>query len=310
MMKKIAFVSGVISVILAILLVSGMLANNSEANKRIKAGNVFYNQMDYEKALLAYTSNESKAEPKEVPKEIAKEEPKEDIEYSIANKNLENNIGKTAYKLDDFQLSIEKLEKNSEDYLELGNAYYKYALNQEDPNVKQENLEMAKDSYLEGIRENTSDVELKYNYEFVKNSLDEIKEAQDKEKEEQEKKDQEKKDQEEPGENQGEENKDEESQQGDQQQGEQGDESESQTGENSDEDSDEEQSQSGDKSDEASSDEDGESISNEDEKSNSEEAQSLEKINQILQILQSQEEESLKNNQGIKTDGKGEKNDW
>jgi Ca-activated chloride channel family protein len=255
------------------------------------------------------------------------------LEKMPNNKTLQFNIGQTLYRMAKFDESIEFFNKSNdsvEKYLALGNSYLQLAKTSSEPEMQLAYLQNSLEKLKEGIILFPEDTSLKYNYEFVNNILSQAKKEDSDEKDSGEKKsdhtDSEEKDSEEQQakeeESQEEQSKEEQSSK-DESKGSESKESQSSNEESKDEESKEQQSSS--KSDDEPSDKEDASQANASEKSDSEastqsvtsseniatpDKEKMAELMNILQMLEKQEEHSLKNNQNIKNYSKEEQNDW
>ena len=203
------------------------------------------------------------------------------------NKILNFNAAQAAYLLYDYQKSAEFYEKSvdaTQKFINLGNIGYRVGesipldeITQEDLEAKVELYMFAVQTYCEGIESYPESVILKYNYEFVLEKLLELLDFQEQQEEQ-------------SGDGEDEENEE----------GEEGEESE---GEQSEGEESEESEQYPEE------DEQGEEAESYEESEEDESEQDRDAIERILQMLESQEEESLKNNQEV-IRGSGDKNAW
>lgn len=136
--------------------------------KSVKRGNTLYEQGKYEASLENY-----------------KEALKKDQESAIINFDA----GTALFKTGNYKQSIEHLQKAllSDDdslkekaYYNLGNAYYKWGIAQEDDDMETAlaSLEEALDHYEGALKVDEKDRDAKYNYEFVQKELKRLKEKQ------------------------------------------------------------------------------------------------------------------------------------
>jgi len=206
------------------------------------------------------------------------------LEASPENKTLNFNAAQAAYLAGDYQKAAEYYNKGEdcvEKFLNAGNIFFRAGDAVEDEEQTEQKAQFyiqAMKIYYEGILKYPQDVSLKYNFEKVKAIVEELL-----------------KNMEQQGE--GEEGEESESQ-----------ESQAQEQEGSEEDSESQEAQEGQESEENQDDgEDQESYSQEEGEDSTDLDQ--EAIERILQMLENQEEESLKNNQEIINGGKNE-NGW
>lgn len=265
----------IVFIVFSVTIAIGQTPLNQDNQKILNQGNAAFAKGDYDGAKTIYES-------------------------LLGDKNYEDsikyNLGIIAYETGAYDEALEYL-KDIDNYKLYGNTYYKMGEIAEDRQDKISCYEEAIKRYMSGIKSEPNNVELKYNYEFVKKILDDLKEEQ---KEEQEKKNQDNetenkdKNDSEDGENQqNQDNKEDDKKQ------------KNQGNQENEEDKDKKDSES------TSSDKEKESKSDESEQGKTEKADiNEETIKQILKLLEQQEKQSLKNNQGIIQQGKEEGNDW
>ena len=204
------------------------------------------------------------------------------IEKDEDNKILGFNAAQAAYAFGAFDLAAACYERAAESidkYLGLGNACYELGEATEDPEEQLQFYLYALQAYCDGIVAYPENVELKYNYEFVSALIDVSEESEESE-----------------------ESEDSEQEDGEGEEGEEGDEQERDEGEG--EDGEEGDSESGGAEDEDEQPEQDEYEPREDDEDENEEL-SREEIERILAILESREEESLKNNRELKNGEEG-----
>lgn len=237
-------------------------------------------------------------------------------EYIEEESLLNSNLGKIAFWQKSYVEAEEYLMKVDGNYLLRGNGYYYHAEEEEDPSLKLELYASALDMYKQGIVDDPRNLDLKFNYEFVLSKLEQEEENQENSESEEGQDDQENQEGEESQEDQenqegGEGQEDQENQEGEEgqedQEGEEG--QENQEGQEGNEDSEgqegqEEGEQNTDQEVPEGQEDSGEVIEGE---LNEEEYNELLKI---LELLEQQEEESLKNNQEVIQEGSGDTNDW
>jgi len=204
------------------------------------------------------------------------------IEYPD-NEELNFNTAQAAYMLGEYGLAAacyEKSPDSREKYLNFGNSCYRLGEASEAPDETMGAYAQALNIYEEGIVKYPQDVPLKFNYEFVKRKIEELAQEMEQDSEGEE--------------GDGEQSEGEEGEQGESGEGEEGDQEEAEEGEQS-----EAEEGAGDDED-IDAGQDGEyGESNPDQ----------EAIDRILELLEAQEEESLKNNQEV-TPGKDGGNAW
>lgn len=205
---------------------------------------------------------------------IALAEYEKGLETDLDNKFLCFNAAQAAYLLEDYQKAAEYYE-NSEDrvekYLNAGNIFFKAGSTIEDAKEKVQCYTAALELYGEGIVKYPQDIPLKYNYETVKALLEELTNQAEQENQEDTEKDSEDSTESQEGEENQESQENQENQEN--QEGEEGEASE--------------ESESGEES----------------------EDPDREAVERILAMLESLEEESLKNNKEV-AGGKDGGNGW
>ena len=278
MIKKLLWISGVASLLSLFFLWQGWAA--AQADEILRWGNSLYASNDYSAALSAY---------------------EEGIELAGGSGRFQFNAAQAAYLLGDYEKAVqhyEKAEDTVEKYLNAGNVFFLAGEAAEEDEQKVELYLQALAIYGEGIVRFPANVPLKYNYELVRSKLS----AQSQNSEDGE-----------PGED------------SEEQEGQEGEQTEGSQGENSSREEDGQDSASTEQSDpsapsgeeenasqegdeETDGDEDQQSASSgEDDKEEGD--QDREALERILQMLQNQEEQSLKNNQEVKGGNEGE-NGW
>lgn len=275
-MKKILLISGTIAAALLVLILTGFAGADDSAKKAMRDGKKQFAAADYGGALLSYETG------------LAARPDDKDLNFGAAQ---------SAYMAGDYMKAAEYYEKagdNPEKYINLGNIYFKAGDYIEGEELTQEELEQkaglyigAAQTYMEGIEKYPRNIPLKYNYEAVMEKISEMLEEQEQEQES-------------------------ESEEGDGEEGE-GEQSESSEGEGDESEQSEANENEEDESEqsEASEGDDDESEQSELNESgeDDEEEQDREAIERILQMLENQEEESLKNNQEMRN-GSGDANGW
>jgi Ca-activated chloride channel family protein len=325
-MKKISFISGLLMVVMLLLFLTGKLDFNNSLRESIASGNRLYTLEKYDESLEVY----QKA-----------------LEKNLGDKILNYNMGQTSYQLNNYEQAIDYYGKASDEvdkYLNLGNCNYKLGDESNDMNQKMECYNKALEAYKDGMIVFPEDIQLKYNYEFVKSKIDELnkdnqnqqddKNQQDNNDKQQDNKEnnqdnqdgqQSNQENENNKENKGnKDNRDNKQQNQDEQNSESSNNDKDNNSDSEDKKQEEEQGseQSGnqekDKDEEKknqnklekgdnSNDEQGGSAKGED----STETESTDQgVMQVLEMLERQEENSLKNNQQVKNSGKEEKYDW
>lgn len=256
------------------IILSGFKMYSSSIEKLIKVGNEFYYQGRYEEASEIYEDG-------------LREDPEErKLNYNLANIRYQKGNYQEAFDL--YQKGYECPDK----YLLMGNSIYMMAEREENPVQKIASYQQALKVYKEGIIKYPLVMGLKYNYEYLKKNLETL-QSQDQNKENQQ------------NEDSGEKNPESQNSSSDknndknQERNEENREQETNQNENNqeNEEMDGQIEESGEQDTKPSADTDSD--------------QSLEEIMQILEMLEKQEEDSLKNNQSIhRGNVKEEKYDW
>ncbi|NLD47261.1 MAG: tetratricopeptide repeat protein [Clostridiaceae bacterium] len=306
-MKKVIFplflVSGLLTVVMSVMLITGIIDFNSGYIKALIQGNRLYLQSSFDKALDSYQGGLLK---------------------KPEDERLNNNSGLAAYRLNNYMEALEYYNKTidgPEKYIKTGNSNLKLGDSSGEDNQKRKFYEQALETYKNGIIKYPRNLDLKYNYEYVKKKLEEMKtdsenqqnnekdnenkeENQDKEdnKENQENQENQEQKNQQPNDSQAKENQQEDSnnEEGEESKEDQGSpqQSPSQSEQNKD------QKEGQDSQGEASSMK--ESEASDKDKNNA----ALIQAQRVLEMLEQQEEESLKNNQEVKVKGKGTEHDW
>jgi tetratricopeptide (TPR) repeat protein len=154
-MKKIVIISGAAAIVLSALLFSGM-AEADDAAIALRSGNRFYTSGEYEAALSAYGAG---------------------LLSNPENERLNFSAGQAAYMLGQYETALGCFEKagNSLDrFLNMGNAAYRLGEKNEDIEQKLGCFALALETWIEGIEKYPKDVQLKFNYEFVKKKIEDL----------------------------------------------------------------------------------------------------------------------------------------
>lgn len=293
-MKHIFIVSGLVAALMTLLVIVGFIDFNQEVSQGMTTGNSFYEQKEYEKAKEAYEGV------------IAKD---------ANNPELHYNLGLVAYAMKDYEKAIEHFSQSKDTNMARGNTYYRQGSNLQDPKQQMQIYQQGLEQYLMGIKAQPGNIEIKYNYEYLKKLMDDQQKDQDQENQNEDNKNDEQEEQNEQNQNernQEQENQDEQNQnEQNQDQENQDEDQEKQNQENQDKENQDQQneSQSGENQDQEKEEQnqDQQSQSGED---NEEADKTQQAIEQVLRMLEQQEKESLKNNQAVMNQGKEEENDW
>lgn len=282
-MKKISLISGLLIITMLIMFLTRTIDFNNSIKKSINKGNQFYTSKNYDKALQIY-------------KYGLAENPEDPV--------LSYNAGQAAYLMGDYEQAITYYNKSSDKldkYLNLGNS-----------NFKMQQYQPALEIYKEGILKFPQNIDLKYNYEFVKNKIEEQNKSnenkQDNNKDKQENK-QDKQDNKNDQDNQ-EKQDDKNDQDNQDKQDNKNDQENQDKKENQDTKKNEEENENQNKQEEQENKDENKDNSSMNENDSSQMKQNDKEIMQVLEMLEKQEEDSLKNNQEVKSRGKEEKYDW
>ncbi|HXK97583.1 MAG TPA: tetratricopeptide repeat protein [Limnochordia bacterium] len=283
-MKKVLVISGIAVLLLLPLLVTGWAGKEEAVRDAFSRGNELYKTEAYAEALAAYETG---------------------LEIKPEHKGLSFNAAQAAYRAGEYEQAArhyDQAEDSVDKYMNAGNSFYRAGEKAEDVNTKFGHYQKALELYREGISRYPEKVELKFNYEFVMQKLKELQQQMEQQSEDDNGQDEEPEEQEEQQEDQS------------GKEGQDGERSEDQSGgegEQEDEDS-------------LSSGQDGGQGTEEDQQAGSGENQQDEGENQdaggwdgdqqdqdqnqaaidrILEMLAGEEEESLKNNQGVVVGG-------
>ena len=244
-MKKIAIISGSLTIILLILLLTGWAVSDDTVKRSIKKGNEHYNNKHYLNALLSYEKG---------------------LAVKSDHKDLNYNAAQAAYSLGDYEKALnyyKQSDNRPEKFINTGNIYYKTGEQTEDTEQKLQFYMQALQIYREGILNYPRNVELKYNYELIMEKIKQTTEQM-----EQEKKSQNQDQQDNDEQNNDKQDNDEEKKDNQDGQSEQNDQNQNESDKTADQ----------------------------DEQNTDMDQQAIERI---LQMLEDQERESLKNNQEI-----------
>lgn len=304
-MKKLMFplfvVSGLLTLIMAVMFIAGVMDFNNGYINALLAGNRLYAQKDFNKALDSY-------------KEGLLEKP-EDV-------RLNNNSGLASYQLNNYTEALEYYNRTSDKpdkFIKTGNSHLKLGDSAGDDNQKLQFYEQALEAYKNGIIKYPQNVDLKYNYEYVKKKLDELaknnEEQQNNENNEENQDKDNRQDEQQEGQQDNHQDNQQENQQEDQQENQQ-EGSENKEGEENKEDqgspqqSPSQSEQNKDQEEDQGSQGDTSSMRDAEETDKGEDNTALIQAQRVLEMLEQQEKESLKNNQEIMKKGKETEHDW
>jgi Ca-activated chloride channel family protein len=275
-MKKLFFISGALTLAFSILFIFGILDFNHAVGRALTTGNRLYAEEAFEKALEAYNAG---------------------LQKEPENKMLNYNAAQACYQMKAYDKAIELYGKASatvDMYLNWGNSSLRLGDGTEDASQKLQHYANALEAYKQGILAFPQNVELKYNYEYVLEKLKELQnDMQNQQQDNQENQEGQDQNQQQGGgqQNQGGNPQDQQNDQQGNQQNEENSQDDQQQSEPSPASGDEENAgQAG--------------------SSPEETAQNSSEIERILQMLEKQEEQALKNNQRIRDKGKEDEHDW
>jgi len=321
-MKKLFLFSGIALLLFGLLFISGIADFHHTVSRALTAGNRHYNAEAFDAAIAAYETG---------------------LQKEADNPLLNFNAAQASYRAQAYEKAVEfcgKSPASVDRYLLQGNASFRLGEKAADANIRLQHYSAAVKTYQEGILSFPQSMELKFNYEFV---LEKMKELQDNtenqpqenpenQKESGQDQQQGQNSQEGSGQDQQQDQNSQEdgqdqqnSQQGagEDQQGSEGEQQDQQAGENEgtppDKQEDEQQSQAqeqqGNPQEASGEDEQQAQSAAGDKEDNAQDAaggsvQNLSEIERILQMLEKQEEDALKNNQQIRGSGEEDEHDW
>ena len=155
-MKKLAVVSGILAVFMLPLLLTGWADRQDAVQDALRRGNQEYAAEAYTEAWNGYEQG---------------------LEARPEHKALNFNTAQAAYQLGEYEKAVEfyeQAEDSRDKYLNAGNSFYRSGDAAEDMNEKLQLYNQALEMYKEGITKYPQDLELKFNYEFVKQKLQEL----------------------------------------------------------------------------------------------------------------------------------------
>lgn len=308
-MRKVFIVSGVMLTILLVLFLFGVFDFGNGVGKHILEGNSHYAAGEYDNALEAYKTG---------------------LDREPENKKLGYNSGQVSYILKDYQQAANffvNSSDNEDKYMNWGNSLLRLGDEATDDTLKFRYYSQALEVYKQGILSYPENMELKYNYEYVLDKISMMdnnnENQQDRDSEDQQNNDGENR-QSQDGENQ-------QDQDNEDRQNQDGGESRQDSGQDENPGSEEQENSRQDEQ-EGESDRQDESGSNGDQQDESggggdwqDDNQQVQdnrtpqgqqdtltgtELEQVLEMLERQEEDSLKNNREIRTHGKEDKYDW
>jgi len=155
-LKKIMYISGIIAVLLLAFLLTGAASADDTVKKALRQGNRQYESGLYRYAMQTYETG---------------------LSANPEHKVLNFNAAQAAYLLGEYAKAIEyyaKSEDFAEKYLNAGNIFFRAGDLAEDEDPKLQLYIEAMQIYLEGIIKFPQDVPLKYNYEILKEKVEEL----------------------------------------------------------------------------------------------------------------------------------------
>ncbi|AEV66805.1 tetratricopeptide repeat protein [Acetivibrio clariflavus] len=300
-MKIVSIVTGLLITALMILFFTGQISFDGSINEIIKNGNKEYDTKNYQQALETYQKG---------------------LDKHPNDAKLNYNSGQALYQLAGYDEAINyyaKADNTPDKYINSGNCSVKLAESTDDPVQKQLLYQQALETYKEGIIAFPQNIPLKYNYEYVKSKLDELKEQQNNEQqnenENQENEEDKNNNQNQQGNNSQQDdnqNKQDENQEQNQQNRQSPESNPNEDSEQKNTEKNQQPSQDKETTgqDEAQKDNKEQNSRSMDESDSSDPEQNDSNIAQILRMLEKQEEQSLKNNQEIRRSTKEDEYDW
>jgi Ca-activated chloride channel family protein len=302
-MRRTFIVSGIVLAILLVLFLSGVIDYSDSVRQSLLKGNSHYAVGEYDKALEAYKTG------------LGKEPENEKLNY---------NSGQVSYILKDYQQAagyFANASDNEDKYLNWGNSFLRLGEETTDEIQKFMCYNQALEVYKQGILSYPENMALKYNYEYVLEkigTMDSNGEKQPEERDEQKDQDGEKQQNQDGDNQQDRNNKNQESQDNEEQQ-DQEKEQQDQNGSQSQQNSNQEESTDNEEQENKQHDETEDNRDRQGEnqqKHDNQAAQEQEntptgsELEQVLEMLERQEKDSLKNNREIRGRGKEDEYDW
>jgi Ca-activated chloride channel family protein len=295
--------SGLLTIIMLVMLFTGVIDFKNGNIEALINGNRFYIVKKYDKALDAY---------------------KDGLTKNTEDAKLNQNSGLAEYQLNNYDEALKYYAKTSdkvEKYLKSGNSNLKMGDKGSEPNEKIKFYQQALQTYKQGIIKFPQNVDLKYNYEYVKKKIDEL---QDKNSQNQQDSDKNRDNKEKQQNQQNKENQ--ESQQNQKDQGSKDNQEKQKSQGNQDKEQNQNketkeangQDNKQNNQDENSKDSKGSDSKNQQSiqpqqdngKNDGKDKEALMQAQTVLEMLEQQEKESLKNNQEVKNNGKEAEHDW
>jgi Ca-activated chloride channel family protein len=268
-MKKVFFITGALILIFLLFFLAGIFQFDNRVNMAVNKGNDEFYKENYEKALEHYK------------KGLLKKPASKELSYNAFLAAILAGKGEEIFEY------LKNAKETVNKYLNAGNLLFLAGESIEDNSKKQELFKKSLDTYIAGIIKYPENVPLKYNYEYVKDKMEQQEEENEQENKEKQ-----------------EEKKQEEDKEGQENESEQGDEENQEQKEDGGNKEMTEKGEQNKKEEEAAAGKEGES--------QEEEQQSAAEIQSVLRMLERQEQDSLKNNQEYIEREKetGNENDW
>lgn len=287
--------------LMIVSLLSGCNRDQKSIAQLIEEGNQLYNQGKYQEAINIYQSG---------------------LTVNSGNQQLNYNLANALYRLGKYKESLSyynQVTKDKEVYMNIGNVYKMLGDQSKQLAEKIKNYQEALNNYKSAIKLDMNDKELKFNYEYVNKLLRELNDKQQN-KQDNKKKEENKDNQEKKQDNEGKEDSQDKKQQNKENSQNQNTKQQNQSDKQKQQDNkgaEEKESKSSGDSQTKENKEDGKQEESAKESSIKEEdgkldQKKLQEAFSILQALEKEEEDSLKNNQKIKKpgDNQGDKYDW
>ena len=155
-MKKAMWLSGILTIVFLTLLLAGFADKDEAVNKPMRLGNLKYDSAAYGEALDCYETG---------------------LDADPENGPLSFNAAQAAYMLGEYKKAVDYYDGSTDEiekFLNKGNIYYYVGEIQEDDNDKMQCYLQSMQSYYDGIILFSQNIPLKYNYEYVKDKVDEL----------------------------------------------------------------------------------------------------------------------------------------
>ena len=155
-MKKVLCLSGILAILLSALFLSGRSSAHDRVIRSFRLGNRSYGEGSYGEALSRYEAG---------------------LEINEAVKALNYNAAQAAFQLGEYGKALDYYDRavsTADRFLNAGYILYQAGEASGDENEKLQFFTEAIGIYEEGIRDYPRDITLKYNYEFVRAKLEEL----------------------------------------------------------------------------------------------------------------------------------------